>query len=118
MLQVDEPTDYVVATGTAYTVRDFVQLSFAHAGLDWESTSRFDERYLRPTEVDALIGDAAKADRMLGWEPKTFTPELARIMVDADIASSTTRCPAAWCVWTRSDPRGSCAGCPHRTGCH
>jgi len=75
MLQADEPSDFVVATGTAHTVRDFLVLSFEHAGLDWQKYVKFDERYLRPTEVDALIGDASKA----------FTPELARIMVDADI---------------------------------
>ena len=84
MLQADEPDDYVVATGTAYSVRDFVQFAFEHAGLDWEKHVRFDERYLRPSEVDALIGDASKAKQVLGWEPKVLTPELARIMVDAD----------------------------------
>jgi GDPmannose 4,6-dehydratase len=85
MLQVDEPTDFVVATGTAYSVRDFVELSFGHADLDWREHVRFDERYLRPSEVDSLIGDAGKAERILGWRPRTFTPELARLMVDADI---------------------------------
>ena len=87
MLQVNEPTDYVVATGTAYSVGDFVKLSFAHAGLDWERHVHFDERYLRPSEVDSLIGDATKAEQMLGWKAKTHTPELARLMVDADIRS-------------------------------
>jgi GDPmannose 4,6-dehydratase len=85
MLQADEPSDFVVATGTAHTVRDFLVLSFEHAGLDWEKYVKFDERYLRPTEVDALIGDASKARDVLGWQPKVFTPELARIMVDADM---------------------------------
>jgi len=87
MLQHDTPTDFVVATGTNYTVRDFLQLSFEHAGLDWEKYVRFDERYLRPTEVDALVGSAQKAQDLLGWVPKTLTPALARLMVDADIAS-------------------------------
>ncbi|MGX7694845.1 GDP-mannose 4,6-dehydratase [Gordonia polyisoprenivorans] len=87
MLQVDEPQDYVLATGGNYTVRDFLQTAFEHAGLDWEQHVRFDERYLRPTEVDALVGDASKADRVLGWRPTVHTPDLARIMVDADIAS-------------------------------
>ena len=87
MLQHDEPTDYVVATGTNYTVRDFLQISFEHVGLDWEKYVRFDERYLRPTEVDALVGSAEKARSLLGWVPQTLTPELARIMVDADIAA-------------------------------
>ena len=85
MLQADEPTDYVVATGTSYTVRDFVQLAFEQAGLDWEKHVKFDPRYLRPTEVDNLIGDPSRARDLLGWEPKVLTPELARIMVDADI---------------------------------
>ncbi|WP_419819431.1 GDP-mannose 4,6-dehydratase [Glaciibacter flavus] len=87
MLQHDEPTDYVVSTGTNYTVRDFLQLSFEHVGLDWEKYVKFDERYLRPTEVDALVGSSAKAQQLLGWVPKVLTPELARIMVDADIAA-------------------------------
>jgi GDPmannose 4,6-dehydratase len=86
MLQADEPSDYVVATGTPYTVRQFVQFAFEHAGLDWEKHVRFDERYLRPSEVDALIGDASKAEAQLGWQPTVYTPELARIMVDADRA--------------------------------
>lgn len=84
MLQADEPDDFVIATGTSYTVRDFVQLSFEHVGLDWEKYVKFDPRYLRPTEVDNLIGDASKAESVLGWKPKVLTPELARIMVDAD----------------------------------
>lgn len=86
MLQHDEPADYVVATGTAYAVRDFVALSFQHAGLDWEKYVRHDQRYERPTEVDALIGRAAKAQELLGWKPSVRTPELVEIMVDADIA--------------------------------
>ena len=86
MLQVEEPTDYVVATGTAYSVRDFVGFAFDHAGLDWERHVRFDERYLRPSEVDALIGDSAKAAELLGWKPRVLAPELAKIMVDADAA--------------------------------
>ncbi len=87
MLQADEPADYVLATGTSYSVRDFVELSFAHAGLDWEKHVRLDPRYLRPTEVDDLIGDASRARDQLGWEAKVHTPELVRIMVDADRAA-------------------------------
>jgi GDPmannose 4,6-dehydratase len=87
MLQHDEPTDYAVATGTNYTVRDFLQIAFEHANLDWQKYVKFDERYLRPTEVDALVGDSSKAQRLLGWTPKTLTPDLARLMVDADIAA-------------------------------
>ena len=86
MLQADAPRDYVVATGTSYTVRDFLQISFEHVGLDWEKYVKFDERYLRPTEVDNLIGDATKAEEILGWKPQTLTPDLARLMVDADVA--------------------------------
>ena len=85
MLQADKPDDFVVATNTAYTVRDFLQISFEHAGLDWEKYVKFDERYLRPTEVDSLIGDSTKARETLGWEPSILTPRLAEIMVDADI---------------------------------
>lgn len=84
MLQAPEADDFVVATGTAYTVRDFLQFSFEHVNLDWEKYVRFDERYLRPTEVDSLIGDASKARDVLGWTPTVLTPELARLMVDAD----------------------------------
>ncbi len=86
MLQVDEPDDYVVATGTSFTVRDFLQTAFDHVGLDWEPHVRFDERYLRPTEVDSLVGDASRATERLGWKPKVFAPDLARLMVDADVA--------------------------------
>jgi GDPmannose 4,6-dehydratase len=85
MLQADEPDDFVLATGGNFTVRDFVVTAFEHAGLDWEKYVRFDERYLRPTEVDALIGDASKAEKVLGWKASVQTDELARIMVDADI---------------------------------
>ena len=84
MLQADEPADYVVATGTSYSVGDFVRMAFEHAGLDWEKHVKFDPRYLRPTEVDDLIGDATKAKDVLGWQAQTFTPELVKIMVDAD----------------------------------
>ncbi|MEP6665642.1 MAG: GDP-mannose 4,6-dehydratase [Nocardioidaceae bacterium] len=86
-LQHDEPTDYVVATGSSYTVRDFLQFSFEHVNLDWEQYVKFDERYLRPTEVDALVGDGAKAAQVLGWRAKVHAPELARLMVDCDIAA-------------------------------
>ncbi|SPM41112.1 GDP-D-mannose dehydratase [Mycobacterium numidiamassiliense] len=87
MLQADQPDDYVLATGEAYSVRDFVEAAFSHAGLDWTEHVKYDERYLRPTEVDALVGDASKAERLVGWRASVRTPELARIMVDADIAA-------------------------------
>jgi GDPmannose 4,6-dehydratase len=86
MLQASEPEDFVLATGSAYTIKDFLTLSFEHAGLDWQEYVKFDPKFLRPTEVDELIGDASKAKRVLGWEAKVLPPELARIMVDADIA--------------------------------
>jgi GDPmannose 4,6-dehydratase len=85
MLQADQPDDYVLATGTGITVREFVEVAFDHAGLNWENHVRFDERYLRPTEVDALIGDNSKAREKLNWEPTVTATELARLMVDADI---------------------------------
>jgi GDPmannose 4,6-dehydratase len=84
MLQQDEASDYVVATGTSYTVRDFMRFAFEQADLEWESHVQFDDRYLRPTEVNSLVGDPSKAARSLGWKPKVLAPELARIMVDAD----------------------------------
>jgi len=87
MLQHTEPTDFVIATGTSYTVADFLRFSFEHAGLDWEKHVQFDNRYLRPTEVDSLIGDPSKAARLLGWKPEVLPPELARIMVEADRAA-------------------------------
>ncbi len=87
MLQADEPDDFVVATGTAHSVRDFVQFSFEHVGLDWEKYVKYDDRYERPTEVDALIGDSSKAASVLGWKAKVLTPELATLMVDADVAA-------------------------------
>jgi len=87
MLQVDEPDDYVLATGVGITVREFLSTAFAHAGLDWEEHVRFDERYLRPTEVDALIGDPRKAEERLGWRATVGAHDLARLMVDADIAA-------------------------------
>ncbi|MDG9704011.1 GDP-mannose 4,6-dehydratase [Streptomyces sp. DH37] len=86
MLQRDEPDDYVVATGVAATVRDFLTASFGAAGLDWERHVRFDPKYERPTEVDALIGDASKARKLLDWAPTVHYDELARIMVEADVA--------------------------------
>ncbi|MFJ2966431.1 GDP-mannose 4,6-dehydratase [Streptomyces collinus] len=94
MLQQDKPDDYVVATGVSHSVRDFVEQCFAHVGLDWRDHVRFDERYLRPTEVDDLVGDASKAERVLGWRPTVRAPELARLMVDAEIAALSAA-PAA-----------------------
>ena len=87
MLQVDKAEDFVIGTGTDLSVKDFVQMSFEHVGLDWEKFVRFDEKYLRPTEVDSLIGDATKAEKSLGWKPTVHPGELAAIMVDHDLAA-------------------------------
>jgi GDPmannose 4,6-dehydratase len=84
MLQLDEPDDFVVATGEMHTVREFLEEASTHIGLDWEEFVEIDERYLRPAEVDALCGDASKARERLGWEPSVTFHELVRIMVDAD----------------------------------
>ncbi|HEY4571047.1 MAG TPA: GDP-mannose 4,6-dehydratase, partial [Kribbella sp.] len=89
MLQHHTPADYVVATGTSYSVRDFVSLAFRHVGLDWEQHVDYDARYERPTEVDSLVGDASKAATDLGWKAQVHVPELVRIMVDADLAALT-----------------------------
>jgi GDPmannose 4,6-dehydratase len=85
MLQQDQPDDYVIATGETHTVREFLEIAFSHAGLDWRKHVEIDPRYFRPAEVDLLIGDYSKAKRKLGWEPKTKFADLARLMVDADI---------------------------------
>ena len=84
MLQADEPSDYVLATGTGCTVGEFVEAAFSRAGLHWKDHVRYDARYERPTEVDALIGDASRAAEVLGWKPSVHAHELAAIMVDAD----------------------------------
>ena len=87
MLQHDKPMDYVLATGKPTTIKEFLNYSFSHVGLDWEDFVEFDPRYLRPTEVDALIGDASSAKRELSWVAKTTAEDLAKLMVDADIES-------------------------------
>jgi GDPmannose 4,6-dehydratase len=85
MTQQDEPDDYVIATGKPATVRDFVEVAFQEAGLDWEKHVEIDPRYFRPAEVDALVGDFSKAKKKLNWEPKTDWKDLAKLMVRADI---------------------------------
>ena len=85
MLQQDKPSDYVVATGVGATVQQFVEVAFAHAGLNWQDHLEIDKKYIRPTEVDALIGDPSKATRELGWSAKTHWEDLAKLMVDADL---------------------------------
>jgi GDPmannose 4,6-dehydratase len=85
MLQQDEPGDYVVATNETHSVRDFCAEAFGLLGLDWKQHVQFDARYERPSEVDLLIGDPAKAKRQLGWEPKVRFKDLVKIMTDADL---------------------------------
>ncbi len=86
MLQQDKPDDYVVATGEAHTVQELVEVAFAHVGLDWEKHIGVDPRFLRPAEVDHLIGDPSKAKKELGWEPSVDFKGLVHMMVDADMA--------------------------------
>ncbi len=86
MLQRDQPEDFVIATGTTHTVQDCVELAFDRVGLDWRRHVEIDESLKRPAEVDSLVGDAAKAKRVLGWEPRTSFEELIALMVDADLA--------------------------------
>jgi len=85
MLQQDTPEDLVIATGEAHSVRDFLEEAFSHADLDWREYVEIDPKYFRPTEVDYLLGDATRARRILGWEPRVSFRELVRLMVDADI---------------------------------
>jgi len=86
MLQRDTPEDYVICTGVTHSVREFCQLAFEHVGLDWEKHVVVDETFMRPAEVDLLVGDGTKAANDLGWAPQTSFPELVQLMVDADIA--------------------------------
>jgi GDPmannose 4,6-dehydratase len=85
MLQADEPDDYVIATGEAHSVRELVDVAFDQAGLDPEQHVELDPRFLRPAEVEHLVGDYSKAREKLGWEPRTSFDELIRLMVDADV---------------------------------
>ena len=86
MLQQDQPDDYVIATGQSHSVRQLVETAFGHAGLDWQKYVRIDPTLLRPAEVDHLIGDASKAQRVLGWKPSVSFEHLVGMMVDADLA--------------------------------
>ena len=91
MLQQDKPGDYVVATGVGATVKDFVQAAFEHVGLNYKDHVEVDKRYERPTEVDALIGDPSKAEKVLRWKAKTHWKELAKLMVDADLEKAKSK---------------------------
>ena len=81
MMQHERADDFVLATNTGYSVRDFLNFSFNAVNLDWEKHVKFDHRYIRPAEVDALIGNYSKAQENLGWVPETFAPKLASLMV-------------------------------------
>ena len=85
MLQQETPTDFVIATGEAHSVREFLDEAFAYADLDWREYVEIDPRYFRPTEVDFLLGDAGKARRLMGWQARVSFKELVRLMVDADL---------------------------------
>lgn len=85
MLQQQEPDDYVIATGETHTIRELLDVAFGYLNLDWQQHVKIDPRYYRPTEVDLLIGDAGKAKKKLGWEPKVSFRELIMMMVDADL---------------------------------
>jgi GDPmannose 4,6-dehydratase len=85
MLQQDKPDDYVVATGETHSVREFLEMSFSYVNLNWQDYVDFDQRYLRPAEVELLIGDPAKAKQKLGWEPSVTFEQLVGLMVDADL---------------------------------
>jgi GDPmannose 4,6-dehydratase len=85
MLQQPKGDDFVIATGESATVQQFAEVAFMRANLDWQKYIKIDKRYLRPSEVDSLVGDASKAAKILNWKPKTNWKKLAEIMVDADI---------------------------------
>jgi GDPmannose 4,6-dehydratase len=85
MLQRDKPSDFVIATGVGATVKDFAEAAFARVGLNWEEHVEVDQKYVRPTEVDALIGDPSKANKELRWQAKTYWRDIAELMVDADL---------------------------------
>jgi GDPmannose 4,6-dehydratase len=86
MLQQGRPDDYVVATGETHSVKELVELSFSAVGLDWEQHVVIDERFLRPAEVDLLVGDPSRAEKILGWHREVDFPTLVQMMVEADVA--------------------------------
>ena len=113
MLQQDEPEDFVIATGEAHSVRELVDVAFAHVGLDPADHVEIDPRFLRPAEVEHLIGDSTKAREKLGWEPRTSFEELVRLMVDADLELLAAECPRSRPAdgppgGREADPRAEC----------
>lgn len=93
ILQQDKADDYVIGTGEAHTVREFLDEAFSYAGMKWEDYVRIDPRYFRPTEVDYLLADASRANRLLDWQPQVCFHELVKIMVDADLELAGLHCP-------------------------
>ena len=91
MLQQPTADDYVIATGVSHSVRDLVEIAFSRVGLDWQTYVKLDPKLLRPAEVDHLIGNPAKAKRVLGWEPKVDFKQLVEMMVDADLERLSSR---------------------------
>ena len=87
MLQQEQPDDYVVATGESYSVREFLEVAFKYVNLDWQDYVKFDPRYLRPAEVDLLIGDSTRTQQKLGWKPSVSFEELVALMVEADLSA-------------------------------
>lgn len=85
MLQQEKPDDYVIATGETHSVQEFLDIAFGYVNLDWQNYIEFDERYLRPAEVELLIGDPSKARKQLGWEPTVTFKQLVALMVEADL---------------------------------
>jgi len=91
MLQQDQPDDYVIASGETHTVREFVEIAFDRAGLDWRKYVEIDAKFFRPAEVDLLVGNASKAKCVLGWKPRTSFCQLVNMMVDADLEAMGQR---------------------------
>jgi GDPmannose 4,6-dehydratase len=89
MLQQDAPDDYVAATGETHTVREFCRIAFSHVGLDYEQYVKVNEQFVRPAEVELLLGDPSKARAVLGWKPKVAFRGLVEMMVDADMARNS-----------------------------
>lgn len=95
MLQQPEPDDFVVATGEAHSIREFLDLAFSHVGLTWQDHVITDQRFIRPAEVDHLVGDASKARARLGWRPRVSFEELTQMMVDNDLTTQRAAAEAS-----------------------
>ena len=93
MLQQQEPDDYVVATGETHSIREFLDVAFGYVNLNWHDYVEFDSRYLRPAEVDLLVGDPTKVKEKLGWEPSVTFEELVKLMVNADLRAMGQNSP-------------------------